>query len=97
MALLYQLKLRYHAAISLAMLAGPTVEQGEARRAARLLGAAEAVFERMSVSLQPADQVEVDRTITRVRSALDSEELERFWAEGRVLSFEEAIAYAQVG
>ena len=97
MALLYQLKLRYHAAISLAMLAGPTVEQGEARRAARLLGAAEAVFERMSVSLQPADQVEIDRSIAQVRSELDPEELEQYWAEGRALSFEEAIAYAQVG
>jgi tetratricopeptide (TPR) repeat protein len=97
MALLYQLKLRYHAAIALAILAGPTVEQGEARRAARLLGAAEAVFERMSVSLQPADQVEIDRSITQVRSELDPEELEQYWAEGRALSFEEAIAYAQVG
>ena len=66
-------------------------------RAARLLGAAEAVFERMSVSLQPADQVEIDRSIAQVRSELDPEELEQYWAEGRALSFEEAIAYAQVG
>ncbi|MFN2188931.1 MAG: protein kinase domain-containing protein, partial [Candidatus Promineifilaceae bacterium] len=96
MALLHQLKLRYHAAITLAMLAGPTVEKGDARRAARLLGASEVVFERMAVKLQPADQVEVDRSIELVRSALAPDEFKRYWDEGRDLSFEEAIAYAQV-
>ncbi len=94
LALLQELKLKYHSAISLAMLAGPVAMQGKARRAATLLGASEAIFENMSVSLQPADQIEIGRYITRVREQLNQEEYEAARAEGRSMTYDQAIAFA---
>jgi non-specific serine/threonine protein kinase len=94
LALLRDLKLEYHSAIALSMLAGPVAAQGRAGRAARLLGASDAIFERMSISLQPADRVEIDTYAALAREALGDEAYEAAWSEGRAMSFEGAIAYA---
>jgi non-specific serine/threonine protein kinase len=94
LALLRDLKLEYHSAIALSMLAGPVAAQGRASRAARLLGASDAIFERMSISLQPADQVEIDEYAALAREALGDEAYEAAWSEGRAMSFEGAITYA---
>ena len=75
-------------------MARPLAAQGRARRAARLLGATDAIFERMSVSLQPADQVEIDTYAALAQEALGALAYEVAWGEGRAMSFEEAIAYA---
>jgi tetratricopeptide (TPR) repeat protein len=92
--LLHALKLKYHSTIVLAMLAGPVAALEKAKRAARLLGASEAIFESMSVSLQPADKVEIDGYVVTARQQLTKEVFEACWAEGRQMSFEQAIAYA---
>jgi ATP/maltotriose-dependent transcriptional regulator MalT len=97
LVLLNDLKLKYHSTIVLSMLAGPIAAQGKAKRAAKLLGASEAIFESMSVSLQPADQVKIDRYISIAHEQLDGEEFKTAWAEGRQMSFEQAIAYALEG
>lgn len=95
--LLQELNLKYHITIVLAMLAGPVAAQGQAERAARLLGASEAIFEGMSVNLQPADRVEIDGYIAIVRRQLDPDQFQQTWAEGRNMTFEEAIRYALEG
>ena len=94
LALLQVLRLKYHSVIGLAMLAGPIAAQGRPIRAARLLGASESIFERMSVALQSADQVEIDRFIDLTRCKLDKETFELAWSEGRAMSFEQAVDYA---
>jgi tetratricopeptide (TPR) repeat protein len=87
-------KFRYCTATALAMLAGPVEAQGRPDRAARLLGASEALFEAMGTGLHPADQFEIDRYVAAVREQLDQATFEAAWAEGRAMSLEEAIVYA---
>ncbi len=92
--LLYDLQLRYHTAICLAMLAGPVAAQGNAKRAATLLGASAAIFERMSLELQPADQVEIDGYKTLVQNQLSPDEFIAAWKAGQEKTFEQAVTFA---
>jgi ATP/maltotriose-dependent transcriptional regulator MalT len=92
--LLYSLDLRYHCAIALAMLAGPVASQGKGWRAAKLLGASQAIFERMSISLQPADQVEIDCYADAAAKQIGQQAYQVARAEGQRLSFDQAMAYA---
>jgi tetratricopeptide (TPR) repeat protein len=92
--LLKKLKLEYHSAIALSMLAGPLASQGRAEQAATLLGAAEGIFERMAVTLQPADRVEIDDYIAQVCQLLETAAFDAAWHKGRLMSFELALAYA---
>jgi len=92
--LMYDLKLKYHSAITLCMLAGPTVALGDPVRAAKLLGASDGIFERMNVKLQPADKVEIEPYIQMVGDQLDVETFESAWRTGKQFNFEEAIQFA---
>jgi tetratricopeptide (TPR) repeat protein len=74
--------------------AGAAAHQDQLRRAARLLGAAEADRERMGAFLQPSDTPEYQRILGEVREHLDDRSFEAAWAEGRRLTLEQAIAYA---
>lgn len=92
--LLNELRLKYHSTIVLAMLSGPIAALGQPARAAMLLGASEAIFESMSVGLQPADQVEIDQYIALVREQLGEAQFRQTWAAGRQMTFEQAVAFA---
>ena len=94
LALLHELKLEYHSAIALSMLAGPLASQGRAGQAAMYLGASEAIFDRMAITLQPADRVEIDAYIVQVRQMLDEEAFDAAWQKGRAMSVEQALALA---
>ena len=96
LSLLADMKLDYHSAIAMSMLAGPLTGQGRYRRAARLLAAA-AVFDRMALTLQPADRVEIDRFAATLRQQMDPEAYAMATAEGRAMTFEQALAYALAG
>ncbi len=65
--------------------------------AARLLGAAEAMRQRMEHPRFPMYRPDYDAALTVVREALGQAAFEAAWAEGAALSTEEAIAYAQRG
>jgi non-specific serine/threonine protein kinase len=64
-------------------------------RAARLWGAAEALRERDGLSLSKFDRANTDyeRDLVLVRSALDEATFDAAWAEGRAMSFEQAVGY----
>ncbi|KPK09736.1 MAG: hypothetical protein AMJ56_10015 [Anaerolineae bacterium SG8_19] len=94
LALLHKLKLEYHSAIALSMLAGPLASQGRVVQAATILGASEGIFERMAATLQPADRVEIDNYIAQVRQMMEAEAFDTAWQTGREMSFEQALAYA---
>src|SRR5262249_53003230 len=64
------------------------------RRAARLLGAAEALREAIGVPIQPYEQEEYRRRVDRAGAMLDKEAFAAAWAEGRATPVEQAIAYA---
>ncbi len=62
--------------------------------AARLLGAAEILRERIGSPLAPADRREYERILAGLRSALNTDRLATAWTEGRTLAMEAAVALA---
>ncbi len=78
----------------LAVVAG---RRGDAERSARLLGAAERLLEEAGASVYnyyKPDRSLYERTTTNVRSRLGEEGFVEAWAEGRTMTFEQAVAYA---
>ena len=69
---------------------------GDALRAARLLGAAEAGLVASTgsrfLSVSPAERVAYDAALLAVRSELGGEQFVRIWQAGRELSFAEGVA-----
>ena len=89
---------RTNAAYCLQGLAAVAGARGEPGRAARLLGAAEALLETAGIPLY----AQVDRGLhQRVAEAAREQLGERAWTEawdkGRAMSFEEAVAYVREG
>jgi hypothetical protein len=70
------------------------VARGQPERAARLLGASQALLEARGVRLEPVDAAEFKRTEAVSRAQLDAATVDSLWAEGRVLPLEQAAAYA---
>jgi len=77
-----------------AVLAGPVGAKGQPERAARLLGASEALHDALGLGPTISDQHEINGYVAAVRAQLDEAVFEAAWAEGRAMSLEEAIAYA---
>lgn len=63
-------------------------------KAVRLWGASEALRESIAVPLPPHEQVLYDRKMAQVRTALGEEVFSAAWEEGRVLTMDQAAAYA---
>ncbi len=81
-------------AYSLEGFAGLTIAQGQPEQAARLLGAADTLREAIGVPLPPADRAEYERTIAAARSRLGEAAFAAAWAEGRVMTLEQAVGEA---
>jgi predicted ATPase/DNA-binding SARP family transcriptional activator len=79
---------------SLEDLAVVAVRQGLERRAARLLGAAEAQCAAISTSPPAASPPAYDRTVAAARGALGEQVFAAAWAEGRAMSLDQAAEYA---
>jgi tetratricopeptide (TPR) repeat protein len=73
-------------------LAGAIGARGEAKLAARLFGAAEALLEPIGVRLYPGDLQEYERSLNFIRSQLDAATFEACWKEGRALSLEQVFS-----
>ena len=71
--------------------------QSEGAKAARLGGAAEVLRQTLGAPLLPFEQEEHEQQITRVRSVLGNDLFTASWAEGRALSWEQAVDYALAG
>jgi non-specific serine/threonine protein kinase len=83
-----------YVADKLSALAGAAVALGHPGRAARLSGAAEALYERQGFEPQAGDKPEFDRYQAAAREQLDEVTFETAWAEGRAMNLDEAISYA---
>ena len=68
--------------------------RGDAVRAARLFGAAEALREAAGAAMTAMERAEYDAAVLRLREALDERDLATAWAEGRALPPEAAVATA---
>lgn len=66
--------------------------EGEHTLAARLLSAADAHLARDAGTLQPADEADRERAISRLRTALGDEAFEVAWSEGRGASVPDLVA-----
>ncbi len=80
----------------LAGLAGLAAEQGKHAWAAPLMAAAESQLRAFGGDWWPADRVEVERALERMRTAL-GEQFDVLWKKGKAMKIEEAIAYAASG
>jgi predicted ATPase/DNA-binding SARP family transcriptional activator len=81
-------------AASLEGLAAVNRAQGQPQRAVRLLGAAEALRERVGLLRPPREQAHYDLIVAAGHARLGAEAFAAAWAEGRALSLDQAVAYA---
>jgi tetratricopeptide (TPR) repeat protein len=86
-------ELGYHENVGYVLGALADVD-ADARRAARLLGAAQSVLEKIGAGVQPAVAVRHELSRERLREALGEEQLEAALAEGRALDADAAAALA---
>jgi hypothetical protein len=70
------------------------VTRGQAERAARLGGAAQAAREVLGLPLEPYEQAGQEQARAALRAALGEERFAVAWAEGQALSVEQALAEA---
>lgn len=76
-------------------LAGLASDAGSHTEAARLFGAAEAIRQRIGLVRFGVYQAGYEASVTALRDAMGELDFDAAWAEGAVLSTEEAIDYAQ--
>jgi hypothetical protein len=72
----------------------PTADPAGPARAARLLGAAQALCDALGSPLMPIEQALYERTVAAARASLGTAAFAAAWAEGRALPLEQAIAAA---
>jgi hypothetical protein len=68
--------------------------EGEAERAARLWGAAQALHETQGIPRDTDFLAEADARISAVRSSMGEEVWEEAWRKGRAMTLDEAVSYA---
>jgi hypothetical protein len=78
----------------IAGFAGVASGMGQPERAARLLGASEALNIAHGSIFEPADQAEYDRILEHVRAQLDESTFSAAFAIGKAMTLEQAIAHA---
>lgn len=83
-----------HIPAAIAAVAAVSMAEGHPRRAARLLGASQAMFEAHGFTPRPSDTPDINRTKSMVKDVLGSASFEAAWAEGQQMPMDEAIAYA---
>jgi hypothetical protein len=81
-------------AYNLDTLAALAVEQEQWPRGARIFGAATALRNAAGIAVPPASQALYEHYLDCLRSHLNEPSLEDALAAGRVMTFEQAIAYA---
>ncbi|MGZ4212483.1 MAG: ATP-binding protein [Actinomycetota bacterium] len=78
----------------LGYLAGLAGAQGDAVRSARLIGAAEAVWETIGIRLSVPDRARFVRSQVAARASLDPDAFEQARREGRAMTPDQAVAFA---
>ncbi|MEZ4518550.1 MAG: hypothetical protein R3C44_17590 [Chloroflexota bacterium] len=79
----------------LAALAALGPETGQEDVATRLLAAAETQLTSSGAAWWPADRVEIEHTLTRLRESLGDDRFTTLWAQGATLTLPEAMQLAE--
>ncbi len=89
-------KIGHRAAVAnqLEFFAFIAIAHKEDKRAARLLGAAEALREKINIQMSPFERVEYDQQVSGLRSRMPETAFSTLWAQGRLLPMEQAVALA---
>jgi hypothetical protein len=95
LAIMCELGHKYGIAYQLEGSASLAAAEGQTARAARLLGAAEALREAIGAPLLPPDLPDYQQTVVAVRSSMTAEVFAAHWAKGRALTLDEAVAEAR--
>ena len=75
-------------------LAAVGAQAGKAEDATVIIGFADAFLDRIGAAIKPTEQRLYDRTLARLRAALDDPALDALLAAGRVMEDSEALALA---
>jgi tetratricopeptide (TPR) repeat protein len=75
-------------------LAGVAVRQGQAARAAQLLGAVATFQDITSIAFDALERAEYERAVAAARTQLGEAAFTSAWSTGRAMTLEQAIAYA---
>jgi predicted ATPase len=95
LAILTELGDRWVTAICLDALAGVATAEGLPVKAARLFGAAAALRDAINAPLPPFERALHKRYFPAARTQLDAEAFAAAWAEGQMMTLEEAMAAAR--
>jgi len=63
-------------------------------KAARLLGAAEALRQKINMDMTPPEREEYEKEVADLKANMDEKEFASLWSEGRSTTMDEAIAFA---
>ena len=77
----------------LEVLAFIAIAHEQDERAARLLGAAEALREKIHIQMSQFERVEYDQQVSELRNGLDEKVFSNLWSEGRLMTMEQAIQF----
>jgi predicted ATPase/transcriptional regulator with XRE-family HTH domain len=97
LSMVWELGNREDSIESIEGLAGVAGATGEAVRGAMLLGATEALREKIQSPVAPVAHREYERDFTRIRDQLEPKLLAAAWAKGRAMTLEQAIELALAG
>jgi len=78
----------------LEVLAFIAIAHAQAERAARLLGAAESLREKIHISMSQFERIEYDKAVAELRIGMDGKAFSNLWSEGRLITMEQAIQFA---
>ena len=70
-------------------------KQGKCAWAARLWGAAESLRERCGIPLYPLDRMDYEPAVVAARTMLGEQAFTTAWAEGRTMTFEQALSASE--
>jgi len=70
------------------------IAEEELQHALKLFGAAEALREKAQSPMTDHERIEYDQAVAQVRALLNESDFNTLWAEGRVLTMQQAIEYA---
>jgi predicted ATPase len=80
---------------ALGIFAGLAVTVGEMEKAARLFGAAQAIYDAIGYKLVKADEIFFDHYISEARAQMNDEAYEAAFLEGQMMRMKKAIALAR--
>jgi non-specific serine/threonine protein kinase len=78
----------------LAGFAAIALRQGNLPRAAQVISVVETQLSSLGIRLLQVDQMEYEHNLALLRAELDEKTLTKFWAKGKAMSLDDAIAFA---